>query len=371
MFSVRFERTSLGYEQCVESNGEQTRCEGVTHTTFSDALEHMLALATRAHFINRRDEIDAVVVRVVVPGTLFQKHALLDEYYLHHLKSREDTAPLHVPHTLREIAVVKRLLPRAKLVAASDSAFHATMPDEARRYSIPEQEAQALDLYRFGYHGLSVASVIRRYHSVVGHDPQRVIVCHLGSGVSVTAVKEGTSVHTTMGYAPGTGLPMATRAGDLDTGALLALMRARGLRPLDALIYLSTRGGLIGHSGTDDLRLVIEAASRGEVSSVRAFDQYCFCVASAIAGATVSLKGCDAVVFTGTAGERSSVLRERLVTSLAHLGFQIDRDKNEAVCSRDAVISAAGSIPKLVVMRTDEMGEMYLVAQSFVAQLHG
>jgi len=363
-FTMRFERTTSGYEQCVEMGGVQQKCEGVSADTFGSALEHMLAEAVRIGIIARAEMIERVVVRVVVPGTAFQKHCRIDDTYLHHLREQEGKAPLHVPHTLKEIMAVRAVLSRAVLIAASDSAFHSTMPAVAREYSIPAHDVAELDIHRFGYHGLSVASVVRRHHSIVGYDPTRAIICHIGSGVSVTAVRNGLSVDTTMGYAPGTGLPMATRAGDLDTGALLSVMLARQLRPLDALLYVSKSGGLQAQAGTPDLRLVIEAAARGEAMAMAALDHYVYHIAQAVAAATVGLGGIDSLVFTATAGERSSALRARIVERLAYLGLQLDEEKNETTHSRDAVISAVGSPVKIAVIRTDEMGEMYMIGNA-------
>lgn len=367
--TMRFERTPLGFEQCTEIGTTRQKCEGVSADTFSEALSHCLAVAQSSGLVADLSQIEAVIVRVVVPGTAFQRHGVIDEMYLHRLKDQEGAAPLHIPHTLREIAAVRQALPEAQLLAASDSAFHATLPLSARTYSIEPSLAAEFDVFRFGYHGLSVASVVRRHHAVVGYEPTRAIVCHVGSGVSVTAVAAGKSVATTMGYAPGTGLPMASRAGDLDSSALLALMRARSWRPLDAETYLSTHGGLRALSGTPDLRLVIEAAARCEHAAMHALDHYVAHLAAAVATAAVSLGGIDSLIFTATAGERSSFLRARVAEKLAFLGVTLDEAKNAQAHSKDALISAHGSQVKMAIIRTDEMGEMALIARTLLHSL--
>lgn len=363
IFSMRFDRMSFGYEQCTEIGGIRQQCEGVSADTFGIALEHFLAAAVLGEVITPTESVSPVVVRIVVPGSLFQKHCQIDDVYMQRLKEYEGAAPLHVPHTLRELTAVKVLLPGAQLIAASDSAFHATLPDEARMYSIRSEDAAALDVYRFGYHGLSVSSVVRRHHAVVGYEAVRAVVCHIGSGVSVTAVRDGKSAETTMGYAPGSGLLMASRAGDVDAGALLAIMQARTLRPRDAQAYLSQHGGLLALAGTADLRLVLEAATRGEAEATRALRMYVYQIARAIAAATVTLQGLDSLIFTATAGERSSLLRKYIVAELHHIGVVLDTEKNEEAHSKDAIISAIESQVKVAVIRTDEMGEMYAVAQ--------
>ncbi len=364
--TMRFERTPLGFEQCTEIGTTRQKCEGVSADTFNEALGHCLSLAQTSGVVADLSLIEVVIVRVVVPGTAFQRHGEINAMYLHRLKDQESAAPLHIPHTLREIAAVQAMLPEVRLFAASDSAFHCTLPQYARTYSVEPALAAELDLYRFGYHGLSVASVVRRHHAVVGYDPTRAVICHIGSGVSVTAVADGKSVATTMGYAPGTGLPMASRAGDLDGSALLALMRTRSWRPLDAETYLSTHGGLRALSGTPDLRLVIEAAARCEHAAVHALDHYVHHLAAAIAAAVVSLGGIDSLIFTATAGERSSFLRARIVAKLGFLGVHIDEAKNEQAHSKDAIISGHGSQVKVAIVRTDEMGEMALVARTLL-----
>lgn len=363
--TMRFERSEGGFELCTEHNGVRQKCEGVSADTFKDALAYFLNAAQKELIIKDRGEITMAAVRVVAPGKLFQKHARIDEIYLHKLRLAETSAPLHVPHTLREIESLRRLVPKAVLIAASDSAFHATIPAHIRQYSIPETDTVTLDLYRFGYHGLSTASVVGRVHAVVGTESERLVVCHLGSGLSVTAVLRGKSLDTTMGYSPGSGLMMASRSGDLDVGALLALMRAKNLRPLDAEVYLSTKGGLYGVAGEADLRLIIERAACNEVTATRALSMYVHHLQQKIAGAITVLGGVDLIIFTATAGERSPLLRERICNGFSFLGVKIDVDKNTLLTSKDGVISAYKSPVKVAVIRTDEMGEMFRVASKF------
>lgn len=362
--SMKFERTASGYEQCTEVGGVRQKCEGVSVDTYGSALEHFLAELVLAGAITHSPDVGVVVVRVVVPGTYFQRHTPVTDEYVHALRQQESLAPLHVPHTLREIDAVQTLLPSARLIAASDSAFHSSMPFVARSYSVTKADSERHDLYRFGYHGLSVASVARRHHSVVGREPSAVVVCHLGSGVSVTAVKDGKSIETTMGYAPGTGVVMATRAGDVDAGALLSLMQQKNWRPIDAQTYLNHSGGLFGVAGEADLRVVMERAAQGEPQAAVALEMYLYQVVQGIARCVAALGGMRSLVFTATAGERNPVLRAKILERLAYLGVYIDSDKNEQIVSKDGVISSSQSTVKVAVIRTDEMGEMYTVAKS-------
>lgn len=363
VLTMRFERVSGGFEQCTDIGGTRQKCEGVSETVFSSALAHCLSVIDTEKVL-AGSHISTVVVRVVVPGTDFARHRLIDDAYIYSLKAKAETAPLHIPHTLKEIESVRSLLPKATLAAASDSAFHATIPAVYRQYSLAPEMAAAHDVYRFGYHGLSVASVAERHHAVVGEDPKRTVVCHIGSGVSVTAILDGKSTHTTMGYSPSSGLMMASRAGDMSADALIELMRIMRWKPLDAQLFLSRQGGLSARTGTPDLRLVIERAARGEVVALEAYEQYVIGIAEAIAAATVSLGGLQSLIFTATAAERSSALRAAIVAKVAHLGIRLDTDKNDSVHSRDAVVSSGDSAVKVAVIHTDEMGEMYRAARS-------
>lgn len=364
--SMKFERVATGFEQCTERNGTRKKCEGVSPTAYAAAIEHFIEFCVSEGVIASPLDIASGVVRVVVPGTYFQQHTLVTDIYIHKLRDQESAAPLHIPHILQEIKFIRRVLPDLLLVAASDSAFHATMPALARTYSLPRSDTAQFDLYRFGYHGLSVASIVRKHHAVLGSEPTKLVVCHIGSGVSVTAVRDGVSVETTMGYAPGSGLVMASRAGDVDTGALLAIMRLKNLRPLDAQSYLQVSGGLFGVCQEADLRLVLERAAQGDGPATLALEMFVYHCAKSIAATTVALQGLNSLVFTATAGERSATLRGLICTQLAHLGVHIDGERNEQLVSKDGLCSDHASAVKVAVIKTDEMGELYLVGRQLV-----
>ena len=214
-----------------------------------------------------------------------------------------------------------------------------------------------------------MASVVRRIHSVIGIDPERMIVCHIGSGTSVTAVKNGKSVETSMGFSPTSGLPMSSRAGDLDAAALLELMRLKHWRPRDAEVYINTNGGLAGLSGESDIRRLLDRRVQKDKKAILALDKFSYSIQKEIAAQTVSLGGVDALVLTATAAVRSNELRSLVMSRLGHLGMQISEDRNSALVGKDGVISVRNSPVKVVVMRTDEMGEMAQVATQFSQKL--
>jgi len=312
-------------------------------------------------------KLDRAVIRVVAPGTFFQKHAQVDDEYEKELQKRESSAPLHVPHIIREIDSIKKFFPGTPVIAASDSAFHSDMPPRASEYSIATEDINEHDIHRFGYHGLSVSSVVRRLHPVIGQDPERLIVCHIGGGTSVTAVKNGKSVETTMGFSPSSGLPMGSRAGDLDAAAMLELMRAKGMKPRDAEFYINTNGGLAGIAQESDIRHLLDRRSKNDAVATQALDIFAYHIQRAIAAQTVALGGLDVLVLTATASVRSSELRSLVLDGLSHLGVQVSKDRNDLLVGKDGVISMRNSAVKVVVMRTDEMGEMAFIASQFAA----
>lgn len=363
---LRFEQTNTGFEMCSRLSGIQQTCESIKEDDFNDAFSQV-AEAVDAHLvrISMGKRLDTVVIRVVAPGTFFQHHAEVTDEYISKLKQREASAPLHIPIILKEIQSVKKRFAVARIIAASDSAFHSEMPPQAREYSIPIDDINQFDIHRFGYHGLSVASIVRRIHALIGQEPERMIVCHVGSGTSVTAVKNGKGVETTMGFSPSSGLPMGSRAGDLDTAALLELMRAKNLRPQEAEMYINTNGGLAGIAKDSDIRRLLDRRSQNDVTATRALNVFAYNIQKAIAAQTVALGGLDVIVLTATAAVRSTELRSLILQELSHLGVQVSKDRNDMLVGKDGVISVRNSSVKVVVMRTDEMGEMAHIANQF------
>tara|TARA_B100000508_G_scaffold19515_1_gene13032 strand:- start:5383 stop:6561 length:1179 start_codon:yes stop_codon:yes gene_type:complete len=366
VIELRFEETDSGFEVCSRTAGIQQVCESVNQEEYSSSFLRVAEDVKRQLMQEAvGKKLDRAVIRVVAPGTFFQKHAVIDEVYEKALLKRESAAPLHIPFTLREIAEIKKFFPGTPVIAASDSAFHSQMPPRAREYSILVDDVNTHDIHRFGYHGLSVSSVVRRIHPIIGQDPERMIICHVGGGTSVTAVKNGKSVETTMGFSPSSGLPMGSRAGDIDAAAILELMRVKSLRPADAEMYINTNGGLTGMAKDADIRRLLNRRSQNDAVATHALDVFAYKIQKAIAAQTVALGGLDAVVLTATAAIRSSELRSLILDGLTHLGVQISKDRNDLLVGKDGTINVRNSEVKVVVMRTDEMGEMAFIASQF------
>lgn len=360
---TRFENTESGFEGCLQVSGSQQVCQPIKQEEFDSAIERVAQEVTTFTASRRLAAVGEVVVRVVAPGTFFQSHATIDDAYVAELRKRELSAPLHVPTILREIVSIKKYFPDVALMAASDSAFHAELPARSREYSLPPADADRFDIHRFGYHGLSIASIVRRIHPLIGLDPEKMVVCHIGNGVSVTAVKSGRSVDCTMGFSPNTGLPMGSRGGDIDTAALLELMRVKNLRPAEADMYLSSSCGLQGLFGESDIRHLLERRAQTDTVAAHTLEVFAYSIQKAIAAATISLGGLEVLVLTATAAVRSSELRSLILGGLKHLGVEINQERNDFYVGKDGVVSVRNSPVKVVVMRTDEMGEMVRVAK--------
>lgn len=366
VLSVRYERQDDLIEVCtVIASGTQEKCEFVTEAVYQKALLDTLKRAVAYRVITQLAEITAVGVRVVVPGSAFQSHQVITPAMVEKLRACEASAPLHIPPLLNEIRYAQIELPERLLVGVSDSAFHASIVPRYRRYSLAQKLSTEHDIFRFGYHGISVASVVRELPRVVG-DKARVIVCHVGSGVSLTAIHQYQSVETTMGYSPLSGMVMGTRAGDLDVGALLEVMRVQRLSVGEAYRLLSTEGGIKGLCGHADMRTLLQRASSGDETAATTLAIFVHHFQKQLAGLMVTLKGVDAIVFTGTAAERSGELRAQLLHELHWLGIALDNARNDELAGGSGIISQSDAPVMIAVVRTNEEMEMVRAVNCFV-----
>ena len=293
-------------------------------------------------------DVDAVGHRVVHGGDRFRDPVLIDETVLAELDAITELAPLHNPPSLRAIEASREALPDRPHVAVFDTAFHATLPEEAATYALPARWRQELGLRRYGFQGIAAQWAAERV------PVPRLVVCHLGGGSSVTAVRDGGSVDTTMGLTPLDGLPMATRSGSVDPGLLLYLLR-HGHANVDELEHaLQHESGLLGLSEVSPHVHELEAAeASGDERARLALAIYARRIAQAVAAAAVALDGIDAVVFTAGAGERSPQLRARVCARLGFLGVELDQAAHQAAPG-DGELAPAGSAVRVVVVVSRE-----------------
>ena len=347
-------------------------------------------------FVAHNGPIDAVGHRVVHGGTEFTTPVRVDAGVVRRLELLSDLAPLHQPKSLMGLKLVSKILVDVPAVACFDTAFHATIPAVAATYALPSEWRRRWDLRRFGFHGLSHsyasrragemlrknnsgtgATVATREPAGVGHGPGagqgawaaqaapsaqvggasgsqlRVVTCHLGSGASLAAVRGGVSVGTTMGFTPLEGLVMATRSGDVDPGLLLWLEEHVGMPPSELASTLEHRSGLLGLTGTADMRAVLAAEEAGDEDAALGMGVYLHRLRAGIASMAAAMEGVDAIVFTGGVGERSAPVRQRASDGLRFLGIELAETLNAEV-EPDHEIGVPGASVRAFVIAARE-----------------
>jgi acetate kinase len=300
------------------------------------------------------DGLDAVAHRVVHGGPRFRDPVVIDDDVHEAIFELEPLAPLHNAPALAGIDAARQALPEIPQVAVFDTAFHATIPAEASTYAVPARWRDDWGIHRYGFHGLSVEWCTRRVPEVLGRKVERLVVCHLGGGSSVTAVLNGRSVDTTMGFSPLEGVPMTTRAGSVDPGALIYLMREHGLDvgALDhALNFDSGLKALAG--GTGEMRRLEERVSANDAAARAAVDVFSHRVAAAVAAMATAAAGIDALAFTAGIGEGSALVRARVCSRLSFLGIELDESQN-ARPSLDCDVAMEDSSARVLVVRARE-----------------
>jgi acetate kinase len=307
------------------------------------------------------DEVDADLVvavghRVVHGGLRFREPVVIDSDVRRAILDLERLAPLHNSPAVSGIEAASVALPRVPHVAVFDTAFHATIPQEAAVYALPRRWREDWGIRRYGFHGLSIAWSSERAPVMVNKptDSLRLVICHLGGGSSVTAIRGGRSVDTTMGFSPLEGVPMTTRSGSVDPGALIHLIRERGLDPGALDHDLNLESGLKGLAGGSGSMLDLEQASQaGDANATLAIDVFVHRVAGAAASMAAAAGGIDALIFTAGIGEGSALIREEVCSRLEFLGVEVDRERN-ASAEPDCDIAVDRSAVRVLVVRARE-----------------
>lgn len=297
---------------------------------------------------------DAVGHRVVHGGTRFTDPVVLDDLVRQALIDLTSLAPLHQPKSLAGLDAVHRLLPQVPAVACFDTAFHTTIPAAAATYAVPREWRDRYAIRRYGFHGLSHAYCARRVAELVSPG-LRLVTCHLGAGASLTAVADGRSVDTTMGFTPLEGLVMATRSGTVDPGLVLWLEEHEELTPHEVATALEEESGLTALAGTGDLREIDAAAARGDPDAVLALDVYTHRLVGGVAAMAAALGGLDVLAFTGGVGEKSATVRRRAAERLGFLGVTIDPERNEHVDGDTDITGPAARARTLVVTAREDL----------------
>jgi acetate kinase len=319
----------------------------------ADAVRRCLADLVATGVVARRSDIAAVGHRVVHGGDFTSVVRVTPEVRAK-LAALAELAPLHNPPSLEALAAAEEELPSVPHIAVFDTAFHATMRVEARLYPVPQAWTQDWGIRRYGFHGLSHAYCAERAAEKFGRRASRLVICHLGHGCSATAVRDGRSIDTTMGFTPLEGLMMATRSGSLDPGAVLHVLERHRLSPEEVDAALNRQSGLLGVSGLSaDMRVVLEASAKGHEPARLAVTLYCHRVRQAIGALAVTLGGIDALIFTAGVGENAADIRGEICRGLECLGLHLDPTLN--ISNRpDTDIATVDSPARILVIATRE-----------------
>lgn len=347
-------------ETFINGEGKEEKIKTpISERVFERAQARLLDSIIEKKIIKNKDEINAIGIRIVAPGEYFLHNRIIDKEYLKLAKQALEKVPLHLGPALEEIKMVGKVFGDKKVIGVSDSAFHKNLPDRAKYYAIPIEDSRTLGLQKFGYHGLSLQSVLAQTEKRLGKLPGKIIICHLGGGASITAIKDGVSVDTSMGFTPLDGLVMASRVGEIDPGAVIYLADKLRMGTNRLEEYFNNKCGLLGLSGkSSDVRDLLVLEKDGDKDSKLALEIYANRLKKYIGGMATVLGGLDLLIFAGTVGERSFIMRGRICDGLQFLGIDIDLEINNKSEGVEAEISRVDSKVKVLVMKTDEMEEI-------------
>ena len=336
-------------------NGQKERVDLSATPNHTGAVGAMLE---KLKAMGLDSQIGAIGHRVVSGGEEYSESVLIDDSVMAAIEKCIPLAPLHNPANLLGIRAAQDIFKGLPNVAVFDTAFHQTMPEHAYMYAIPRKFYRELGVRRYGFHGTSYRFVAEEAANVLGADKNnlKLVIAHLGNGASITAVRNGKSMDTSMGLTPLEGLVMGTRSGDVDPSVFSFLADNLKLSTQQITDILNKESGLMGISElSSDCRVIEEESLNGHEGAVLALEMFSYRLAKYVASMAVAAGGLDALVFTGGIGENSDVIREKVLNYCAFLGFSVDKDANTAArFGKAGVITAAGSKVKAVVIPTNE-----------------
>lgn len=307
--------------------------------------------------LNSLQDIQAVGHRVAHGGEFFRESKLIDSDVIEKIEKLCELAPLHNPANLLGIRAIETLLPDMKQVAVFDTSFHQTMPNYAYMYPLPYEYYTKYKIRRYGFHGTSHQFVAKKGCLLTGLDynTSKIITCHLGNGGSITSIKNGKSIDTSMGFTPLEGVIMGTRCGDIDPGIITFIQEREGLSASEMNKILNKKSGFLGVFGkSSDARDIEDAAAKGDERANLALNILYYRVLKYIGAYTAVMNGVDLIIFTGGIGENDPHLREMVGLRLKYMGLEFDVDSNKNARGRDVIISKPGSKVKMAAVTTNE-----------------
>lgn len=321
------------------------------------AVSLVLEALTESGVVKSLDEIDAVGHRIVHGGENFTKSVVINEDVVKAIEEVSDLAPLHNPANVIGIRACQELMPGTPMVAVFDTAFHQTMPEEAYLYGLPYDIYKNHKIRRYGFHGTSHSFVSKKVAEIEGkpYDSLKIIVCHLGNGASVSAVKNGECVDTSMGLTPLEGLIMGTRCGSIDPSVIETLEKKMNLDTAGVMKVLNKESGVYGLSEgiSSDFRDLEDAYLKGDKNAIRAVDCFCYQVLKFIGSYTAAMNGVDCIAFTAGVGENSGFVRKLIIDRLGFLGVKCNDEANK-VRGEEKLVSTEDSKVRVYVVPTNE-----------------
>ena len=337
----------------IKYNGDKIR-EEVEMPNHTIAVEVMLEKLIALNIIESLDEIDGVGHRVVHGSDKYNRPVIINDEILEDIRKYSDFAPLHNPANVLGIEAMRNALPEVKMVAVFDTAFHQTMEKVNYLYPVPYEWYTKYGVRKFGFHGTSHSYITKKITEILGNENIKVIICHIGSGASISAVKNGKCINTTMGFTPLAGVMMGTRSGDIDPSIIPYIMEKEGLNASEVVDILNKKSGLLGMSQlSSDCRDIEIAINENNEQAKITLEKYVKTIVNYISSYYVELEGVDAICLTAGVGENAILVRKMIIDKLACLGIKLDEEKNN-VRGEIAEISSEDSKVKVYVIPTDE-----------------
>ena len=355
------ERIGIDGRLVYQPAGGEKEVSDLAMPTHTEAIQFVINALTNAEtgVVKSLEEIDAVGHRLVHGGEKFACSVVINDEVLAAVEECNDLAPLHNPANLIGVRACQELMPGVPMVGVFDTAFHQTMPKEAYMYALPYEYYDKYKVRRYGFHGTSHSFVSKRMAELLEkpYDEVKTIVCHLGNGSSICAVKNGKSVDTTMGLTPLEGLAMGTRAGDVDAGALEFLAKKEGLDVAGLLNMLNKKSGVFGLSNglSSDFRDLWDGADSGNEYAKIALDVFCYRVAKYVGAYAAAMNGVDAIAFTAGVGENDMGVREKVCEYLGYLGITLDKEANNCRGKERAISTPDSKVQVWIVPTNEEL----------------
>ena len=331
-------------------------CDFPTHT---EAFEKLVEVLTTGEgkVIDSMSEVNAVGHRIVNGGELFKKTTIVTDEVIDQIEGIADLAPVHNPPAALALRACKKVLPNVPMTTVFDTAFHQTIPEKAYMFGLPYEDYEDFTVRKYGFHGTSHRFVSAAVAKAMGRNVEdlKIISCHMGNGSSITAIENGKSIDTTMGFTPLDGLIMGTRCGSIDASAATYVMKKRNLSPSEMSDYMNKKSGLLGISGiSSDNRDVSAAAAEGNKRALLATDMLKYQAKKYVGAFAAVMNGVDVILFTGGIGENDAATREGVCKDMEYLGVKLDVETNNSVRGKLAKISTADSKVEVWVVPTNE-----------------